>query len=393
MSSIKKLALIPILLSLFVMGFADFAAIASNYAKVGLEDDNTMAALLPTIAYLMCPFLAYPAYRLTFHLGRKRTIMLSLFIVAAGTLMPLVHAGVGTVTVSLVTLGVGNTTLWVSLIPLLASIVKTENLLPVFSLGQCFRMLPTCVAPLTIVASASAIGPHRTFEWSLLCIVYAILALFALVLFAMTPLDDEEEQYSDHHQPYINVSLLKSPMVLFTLFIVFCNTGIDLGMGAIVPQVLSERLDESVFDAIHSSGIYYLMRSFGCLIGVLLLSNESNRRNFLAFVCLIVLSLAVLLFTESEFMMLCCVALTGIGCANISSIAFCKILNLYPAQRDEASAYVVTFFCGGVFIPMFMAQASARLGVEAGIVTMLVASLAMLVFYFYVFGKRGREDS
>lgn len=388
MTSIKRLALIPILLSLFVMGFADFAAIASNYAKVGLGEDNaTMSALLPTIAYLMCPFIAYPAYRLTYFFGRKRTIMLSLFIVALGALLPLVHIGFATVTVSLVTLGIGNTMLYVSLVPLLASIVKAESLLPIFSLGQGLRMLPTCVAPLTIVAAASSVGPHCTFEWSLLCVVYSILALFALALFAMTPLDDEEEE-GRQHAPHIKVTLLHSPIVLFTLFIVFCNTGVDIGMGAIMPQVLSERLNISIFDAIHSSGIYYLMRSLGCMIGVMMLSNESNKRNFLGFVGLMAVSLLVLLFTSSQFVMLTCIALTGIGSANILSISFCKILNLYPSHRDEASAFVITAFCGGAFMPMLMASASARLGIETGLVTMLVGVMAMVAFYYYVFREK-----
>lgn len=387
MSSIKKLALIPILLSLFVMGFADFAAVASNYAKVGIGDDGNMASLLPTIAYLMCPLLAYPSYRLTYYFGRKRTIMLALFIVALGALIPLFHLGVCTITISLVTLGVGNTILMVSMVPLLASIVKAQNLLSIFSMGQCLRFIPTCIAPLTIVASASSVGPHHSFEWSLLCVVYSILALFALVLFAMTPLDDENIE-GEHHLQHFNLSLLRSPIVLFTLFIVFCNMGIDVGMGALMPQLLSERLGMDIYGAIHSSGIYYLMRTLGCLIGVLMLSTESNKRNFFVFVSIVVLSLVVLLFSHTQFVMLICIALTGIGCANVFSISFCKVLSLFPKQRDEASAMVVTTFCGGMFIPMLMAMASESMGAEAGVVLMLVCAITIIAFFGYVFRRR-----
>lgn len=387
MSSIKKLALIPILLSLFVMGFADFAAVASNYAKVGIGDDGNMSTLLPTIAYLMCPLLAYPSYRLTYYFGRKRTIMLALFIVSLGALIPLFHLGVCTITISLVTLGIGNTILWVSTVPLLASIVKTESLLSIFSMGQCLRLLPTCIAPLTIVASASALRPHQTFEWSLLCVVYSILALFALALFAMTPLDDENIE-APHHRQHLNLSLLRSPIVLFMLFIVFCNTGVDVGMGALMPQLLSERLGMDIFAAIHSSGIYYLMRTLGCLIGVLMLSTESNKYSFFWFMSLVVLSLLVLLFSHSHVVMLVCIALTGIGSANVFSISFCKVLSLYPDQRDEASALVITTLCGGAIIPMLMAMVSENMGAETGVVLMLVCAVAILAFFGYVFRVR-----
>ncbi len=386
MSSIKKLALIPILLSFFVMGFADFAAISSNYVKISAANSASVSSLLPTIAYLMCPLLTYPAYRLTEQFGSKRTIMLSLFVIAIGALLPLADRGVGViVSISLILLGTGGTILLSSLVPLLASIVKSENLLPLFSLGQCLRFMPTMIAPLTIVASASAIGPHRSFEWSLLCVVYAVLAVFAFALFAMTPLEPETERRA---APMQHVKLLKMPIVLFTFFIVFCNMGIDVGMGAIMPELLSERLGVSIVDAIHSSGIYYLTRSFGCLVGALTLSNVSNKRNFFACVSVMAVSLVVLLFSTSEFMLLASIALTGVGSANIFAISFCKILKLFPMQREESSALTVTAFSGGAVLPMFMAFVSDWLGIEAGVIVMLASVLLMIMLYYYVFNMK-----
>ena len=57
MSKTNKLALLPVMLCFFAMGFVDLVGIASNYVKNDLQLSDSTANVFPVPCFLLVPYL------------------------------------------------------------------------------------------------------------------------------------------------------------------------------------------------------------------------------------------------------------------------------------------------------------------------------------------------
>ena len=123
----SSLHLLPILFGFFVMGFVDVVGIASNYVKNDFALSDTVANLLPSMVFLWFFVFSVPTGILMNRIGRKNTVLLSIFVTGLAMLVPLVSYTYVAVLVAFALLGIGNTILQVSLNPLLTNIVDRKS--------------------------------------------------------------------------------------------------------------------------------------------------------------------------------------------------------------------------------------------------------------------------
>lgn len=124
----SSLILIPVMLSFFVMGFVDLVGVAANHMKVDFELSDTMANLCPAMAFLWFLLFSIPAGILMNYIGRRKTVLLSLFITTVSLLIPLLRYEFVMMLISFSLLGIGNVLLQVSLNPLVSNVVSERHL-------------------------------------------------------------------------------------------------------------------------------------------------------------------------------------------------------------------------------------------------------------------------
>ena len=89
MSKVNKLALIPVMLCFFCMGFVDLVGIASNYVKEDLALNDSTANIFPSLVFFWFLIFSVPTGMLMNKIGRKKTVLLSLGVTVLSLLIPL----------------------------------------------------------------------------------------------------------------------------------------------------------------------------------------------------------------------------------------------------------------------------------------------------------------
>ena len=80
MSKTNKLALLPVMLCFFAMGFVDLVGIASNYVKDDLHLTDATANVFPSLVFFWFLIFSVPTGMLMNKIGRKKTVLVSLII-------------------------------------------------------------------------------------------------------------------------------------------------------------------------------------------------------------------------------------------------------------------------------------------------------------------------
>src|SRR3989339_691646 len=155
--------LLPIMLTLFVMGFVDLVGIATNYVKADFHLSDTMANLLPSMVFLWFFVLSVPTGLMMNKIGRKKTVLLSLIVTLPALIFPLVFYSFSAMLVAFLLLGIGNTLMQVSLNPLLASIVSGKKMSSSLTFGQFIKAIASFSAPVI-----AALGAARFADWRMI---------------------------------------------------------------------------------------------------------------------------------------------------------------------------------------------------------------------------------
>ena len=77
MSNTNKMAIVPVMLCFFAMGFVDLVGIASNYVKEDLQLSDSVANVLPSLVFFWFLIFSVPTGMLMNRIGRKKTVLLS----------------------------------------------------------------------------------------------------------------------------------------------------------------------------------------------------------------------------------------------------------------------------------------------------------------------------
>ena len=381
MSKTNKLAIVPVMLCFFAMGFVDLVGIASNYVKEDLALSDSTANMLPSLVFFWFLIFSVPTGMLMNKIGRKNTVLVSLVVTVVSLLLPLFGESFPLMLVSFSLLGIGNALMQTSLNPLVSSVIKGGNLASTLTFGQFVKAIASFMAPYIAMWGAMAAMPTFGLGWRVLFPVYMIIGIAASILLLSTPI---EEEPADKASSVLDcVKLLSRPVVLLSFLGIMCHVGIDVGTNTTAPKILMERHEMTLNDAAFATSLYFIFRTIGCLTGSFFLRVMSNRLFFVISVVMMALAMLGLGFGTSKMVLYVSIALVGYGNSNIFSLVFTQALLSDTTRQNEISGLMIMGLFGGTVFPLFMGFASDAMG-QVG----AVAVMAIGVIYLFSYVSR-----
>ncbi|GHT68024.1 MFS transporter [Bacteroidia bacterium] len=363
----------PVMMAFFTMGFVDLVGIATNYVKSDFSLSDTAANSFSVMVFVWFLVFSVPTGILMNKIGRKKTVLISLFVTFLGLIIPFAIYGKTSMIAAFSLLGIGNTLMQVSLNPLLTNIVSDKKLPSYLTMGQFIKAIASFIAPVIATQAILYFG-----NWKLLFPLFAFICLIAIVYLFFT--DIKEQAVGETSSSFLKCIALLGNGLVFLLFAgILVHVGIDVGMNITAPKLLMERTGMPLSEAGYATSIYFLFRTFGCFAGTFLLSRFSVRKMFIVSALLILMGISGFYISNSAMAIYTCIALVGIGNSNVFPIIFSNALSL-TAQKNEMSGLMVMGIAGGAIFPVLMGFASDSMGSQTGAVIVLTVCIAYLVF-------------
>ena len=381
MSKTSKLALIPVMLCFFAMGFVDLVGIASNYVKEDLQLTDSVANIFPSLVFFWFLIFSVPTGMLMNKIGRKKTVLLSLVVTVVSLFLPLFGENFPIMLCAFSLLGIGNALMQTSLNPLVSTVMGGGNLASTLTFGQFIKAIASFLAPYLAMWGATQVIPSFGYDWRVLFAIYFVVGIFAAVMLGITPI--EEERIEGKASSFTEcIKLLGTPIVLLSFFGIMCHVGIDVGTNTTAPKILMERLGMTLNEAAFATSLYFIFRTIGCLTGSFFLRVLPNRTFFIISVCMMALSMCGLFIGTEKWMLYTAIALVGYGNSNVFSMAFSEALLSVPEKQNEVSGLMIMGLFGGTIFPLIMGFMSDAMG-QAG----AVAVMAVGVIYLFTYIK------
>ncbi len=384
MNKYKKTAFVPVMLCFFAMGFVDLVGIASNYVKEDLNLTDKVANIFPSLVFFWFLIFSVPTGVLMNKIGRKKTVLLSLYVTILSLLLPLFNNGFVVMLVSFSLLGIGNALMQTSLNPLVSSVIEGDDLASTLTFGQFIKAIASFFAPYLAMWGATSIIPNLGLGWRVLFLIYFIIGVLATVLLAVTPIKREVKNHGEYmsvgHQFKACFKLLGKPIVLLSFIGIMCHVGIDVGTNTTAPKLLMERLGMTLNDAAFATSLYFIFRTIGCLTGSFFLRVMNHRSFFIISVTMIALSMVGMFAGTSRVVLYSAIALVGYGNSNVFSMVYTQALLSVPDKKNEISGLMIMGLFGGTVFPLIMGFASDAVG-QAGAVAVMAVGVVYLITY------------
>ena len=373
-SSIKKV--LPVLFGFFIMGLVDLVGIATNYVKQDFALSDTLANMLPMTLFLWFAILSVPTGMMMNKLGRKRTVILSMFITLVAMLLPLVWYDFPMILVAFGLLGIGNTIIQVSLNPLLTNVVRGDRLTSSLTLGQFIKAIAAFLGPIIAGVAAGSLG-----NWKLVFLVFAVITIISGLWLLLTPI--QEKPVSQNTSTFgESFGLLKDSTILMLFLGIVFVVGIDVGLNTTIPKFLMERCSIPLEQAGLGTSLYFVARTIGTFVGAILLVKLSGRKFFIWSMLAAIPALLVMLLIGNLWSILILVFIIGFAIANVFSIIFSAALKKLPEYANEISGLMIMGVAGGAVIPLIMGITSDSVGQTGGMGILLVAMTYLLYSAF-----------
>ncbi|WP_278963344.1 MFS transporter [Alistipes senegalensis] len=371
--SLRKI--LPVMFGFFIMGFVDIVGVSTSYVKndfAGMND--TMVNLISLSCFLWFFLLSIPTGMLMNRIGRKKTVLLSFALHVAAMIVPLAAYDFTAVLIAFALIGIGNTLLQVSLNPLVTNVIAGDKLTGTLTLGQFVKAVSSFLGPIIAAAvTGSFLG------WKMIFPIYAAISLLALVWLWLTPIAEQKVASADISIGH-TFSLLKDKYIVAFFIGILVLVGVDVGMGITFPKLLMERCNLPLTDAGMGNSVYFFARTVGAFLGGILLMKLPERKFFTASVFVALAGLAGMIFLHGLWSILACVAVFGIGYANLFSIIFSISMQRVPERVNEVSALLIVGVAGGAVIPPVLGVITDAFGSQGAAIIALSVVWLYLVF-------------
>ena len=371
--SLRKI--LPVMFGFFIMGFVDIVGVSTSYVKndfAGMND--TMVNLISLSCFLWFFLLSIPTGMLMNRIGRKKTVLLSFALHVAAMIVPLAAYDFTAVLIAFALIGIGNTLLQVSLNPLVTNVIAGDKLTGTLTLGQFVKAVSSFLGPIIAAAvTGSFLG------WKMIFPIYAAISLLALVWLWLTPIAEQKVASADISIGH-TFSLLKDKYIVAFFIGILVLVGVDVGMGITFPKLLMERCNLPLTDAGMGNSVYFFARTVGAFLGGILLMKLPERKFFTASVFVALAGLAGMIFLHGLWSILACVAVFGIGYANLFSISFSISMQRVPERANEVSALLIVGVAGGAVIPPVLGVITDAFGSQGAAIIALSVVWLYLVF-------------
>lgn len=370
--------LIPVMLAFFAMGFVDLVGIASNYVKADLNLTDSEANIFPSLVFFWFLIFSVPTGMLMNRIGRKKTVLLSLFVTFFSLLLPIFGDGYMLMLISFSLLGIGNALMQTSLNPLLSNIISGDKLASSLTFGQFVKAIASFLAPYIAMWGATAAIPSFGLGWRVLFPVYMVVAVITILLLGATQIDEEkpEGKPSTFGECF---ALLGKPFILLCFIGIMCHVGIDVGTNTTAPKILMERLGMGLHDASFATSLYFIFRTAGCFLGAFILSRMSAKIFFGISVAMMALAMVGLSLFHGKEIIYICIGLIGFGNSNVFSIIFSQAIQSMPQRKNEISGLMIMGLFGGTVFPLFMGFLSDAMASQLGAVIVLSVGVLYLM--------------
>ena len=370
--------IVPVMFCFFVMGFVDLVGTASNFVKQDLSLTDSEANIFPSLVFFWFLLFSVPTGMLINHIGRKRTVLLSIVITALSLVVPLFGDGYWVMLVAFSLLGIGNAVMQTSLNPLVSNLIRPDRLASTLTFGQFVKAIASFLAPILATWGATTLMPTFGLGWRVLFLIYAAVSVLAVAVLGATPIEEEKPDKASGIVECLK--LLGTPFILICFLGIMCHVGIDVGTNTTAPKIIMERLGLPLEEAAFATSVYFIFRTIGCFLGAFLLRAMSQKLFFGISVLMMLAAMVMLFLCDSLTAIYVALGLIGFGNSNIFSVVFSQALLASPKEQNEVSGLMIMGLFGGTVFPLAMGFASDAIG-QAGAVAVMTIGVAYLLFY------------
>ena len=368
------LSLLPVFFGFFVMGFVDVVGISTNYVKDEFGLSEAMSGFLPSVVFIWFFLLSYPTAVVMNKIGRKNTVLISMFITTVGMFLPFIVFNQTTCYLAFAFLGIGNAILQVSLNPLVSNMFNGKALTSALNGGQVVKAVSSFCGPFIASFAVIYFG-----NWQNLFPIFGIITILSAIWLLATSVPKEKTETTAGN-PF---KLLSDTKILLFFLGIVAVVGIDVGMNMISKKLLIERLAYNNETANLGASMYFICRTTGAFIGTFLLAKMSARLYFRANMIAALAFIFLLAFipTTSPVFVLGMIGAIGFTCSSIFSVIFSSAIQAKPEKTNEISGLMITGVVGGAIFPPLMTQSTLLFsGAQMG--GLLVLSVAAIYLCF-----------
>lgn len=380
MSSKKStmLALLPVLLAFFTMGFVDLVGAASNFLKEDLSLTDSQANFIPGLVFFWFLLFSVPTGMLMNKIGRKNTVLVSMVVTILALVLPIFSNNYYLMLCAFSLLGIGNAIMQTSLNPLMSCLVSGDKLASNLTFGQFVKAIASFLAPI-IMAWGLGLSASFGLSWRILFPIYGLIGIGATLWLYGTRIEEPamEGKASTFGEC---LALLSKPAVLLAFLGIMCHVGIDVGTNTTAPKLLQE-VGLPLSQAAFATSLYFIFRTIGCFTGSIILSKIPMRTFFLISVVMMAAAMACMFVGGNEWLLYAGIALVGYGNSNIFSMCFASALNAEPQKQNEVSGLMIMGLFGGTLFPIAMGAASDAMGSQLGAVIVMAAGVLYLACF------------
>jgi len=385
-----KLKTLPIFLIFISMGLIDSAGPMVSLAQKSFKISNTMAALLPLLAYVMYGVLSAPVGLLQDKRGKKFVLNLGLTIALTGLIIPIFSGMYGRMVVdgssmaqfykilmAILLLGAGGSIIQVSGNPIMRDISEEGHYSKNLSLAQSFITVGSSMGFIIPVIMLKTFG----LDWSILFPIFSCIVLISFILLNTTKIKEKKTENEKHATFRSCFKLLGNSYVLIMVLGLFIYCGVEISMSAHLPILLREKFGISIekMGLLISWSLFYLPILAGRFLGSLIMALITPKR-LLIYTVLMALTGMLLIFNSSFVITLIGIFLVGFGFANIFPLLFSITIEHMPEHTNELSGLMVSAIAGGAFIPPIMGIIVDNTSIQ----TAFIVPISCLLYLLFV---------
>lgn len=362
----SRLAIVPVMITFFTMGFVDLVGSVSNNMQEDFGLSDSAANFFPSLVFFWFLIFSVPTGMLMNKIGRKRTVLLSLVVTTLAVFLPLFDSFMPTkesqlwlMYISFSLLGIGNAIMQTSINPLVTMLVK-GHLASTLTFGQFVKAIASFIAPLIAAWGATTTAPIFGLSWRILFLLFFVIGMAATLSLGFTriveePVEGKASGFAD------SVRMLGTPLTLLSFIGIMCHVGIDVGTNAVAPKILLERLGgegDTLSRFEYATSIYFAFRTLGCFTGSIIMRRLNIRAFFTVIVLMMALAMVGFVFGTTQWELWAAIALVGYGNSNVFSIVFSQAMLSAPEKKNEVSGLMIMGLFGGTVFPLLMGFAS-----------------------------------
>jgi fucose permease len=361
------------------MGYIDIIGAAIGYIQKDFSISESLAKLLPASVFIWFFLLSIPISVFQRKYGIKPILNAGLVITGVSMFIPIIQYSYGTMIISFILLGIGNTILQVTINPLFHLVSSEGNYASNLSLSQFIKSISSLCGPLLTVWIATQFG-----YWRYTFIIFGLTSVVIAIWFYFLK-SPPRKIISDNGNNKSPFALLKNRFVILMVLGIFLIVGLDVGINTSIYGYFTKLFNYQTSEAVSSISIYFLAKILGTFLGAILLQRIKPDLFFRISTIFIVLFTVLFIFSHSAFLSKIYLFLIGLFAANIFPIIFSLAIQKLPEYLEELSGLMIMSVSGGAIIPPVMGFLSDRFSMRISMSVLLLCGIYLL--FIAVFRK------